>query len=59
MLMTSGGAVRLADAAGQPAPVQVERESEPDDTAADDRDLHRSSPRKSAAIVDRGANEDK
>ena len=39
--------------------MQVEGEREPDNAAADDRDLHRSSPRKSAAIVGRGANEDK
>jgi hypothetical protein len=39
--------------------VQVERESKPDGAAADDRDLHRSSPRTSAAIVGYGGKEDK
>ena len=35
---------RLVDPALEPALLQVQREAEPGDAAADDRDLHRSSP---------------
>jgi hypothetical protein len=74
MLMRSGGAVRLlrttrpagpalghrlVDGGRQGRAGAVERQAEPDNAAADARDLHRSSLLGCAAIIDIGEKEDK
>jgi hypothetical protein len=50
---------RLVDPALEAALPQIEREAEPDDAAADDGNLHPSSPSGCAAIVGARWNEDK